>query len=58
MVPYVSLGAAYIRNASKWPNINAQAKETLRGPVRTQKSAFRFSVLFQGKLGTDVRKVD
>ena len=27
-----SLGAAYMRNTSLWPDINAQAKEALRGP--------------------------
>ena len=32
VLPYVSLGAAYMRNTSLWPNINAQARETLRGP--------------------------
>ena len=32
VVPYVSLGAAYIRNGSQpgFPDINAQAKETVR----------------------------
>ena len=30
--PTVSLGSAYMRNQSLWPNINAQENETLRGP--------------------------
>ena len=28
----VEWACRYMRNLSKWPNINAQASETLRGP--------------------------